>query len=46
MKRLQIPQKRAYEKFYLHEKIYAKKRKHVQKAKKTCKPNNSDLNHN
>ena len=46
MKRLQIPQKRLYEKFYVHEfaavnssKIYFRKN-----AKKTCKPNNRDLN--
>ena len=46
MKRQQIPQKRVYEKFYVHEiaavnlsKIYF-----LKNAKKTCKPNNRDLN--
>ena len=46
MKRLQIPQKLVFEKFYVHEiaavnlsKIYFPKN-----AKKTCKPNNRDLN--
>ena len=46
MKRLQIPQKLVYEKFYVHEidavnlsKIYF-----LKNAKKTCKPNNRDLN--
>ena len=46
MKRLQIPQKLVYEKFYVHEiaavnlsKIYF-----LKNAKKTWKPNNCDLN--
>ena len=46
MKRLQIPQKIVYEKFYVHEiaavnlsKIYF-----LKNAKKTCKPNNHDSN--
>ena len=46
MKRLQIPQKIVYEKFYVHEiaavnlsKIYF-----LKNAKKTCEPNNRDLN--
>ena len=46
MKRLQTPQKRVYEKFYVHEiaavnlsKIYS-----LKNVKKTCKPNNRDLN--
>ena len=46
MKRLQIPQKLVYQKFYVHEitavnlsKIYF-----LKNAKKTCKPNNRDLN--
>ena len=46
MKRLQIPQKLVYGKFYVHEiaavdlsKIYF-----LKNAKKTCKPNNRDLN--
>ena len=46
MKRQQIPQKPVYEKFYVHEitavnlwKIYF-----LKNAKKTCKPNNHDLN--
>ena len=46
MKRLQNPQKLLYEKFYEHEiaavnllKIYF-----LKNAKKTCKPNNRDLN--
>ena len=46
MKRLQIPQRFVYENFYLHEiaavnlsKIYF-----LKNAKKTCKPNNRDLN--
>ena len=43
---MQIPQKLVYEKFYVHEiaavdlsKIYF-----LKNAKKTCKPNNRDLN--
>ena len=51
MKRLQIPQKLVYEKFYIHEKILHKRnyrRKFakffsVKNAKKTCKPNKRDL---
>ena len=46
MKKLQIPQKRVYKKFYVHEiaavnlsKIYF-----LKNAKKTCKPSNCDLN--
>ena len=46
MKRLQIPQKLAHKKNYVHEiagvdlsKIYF-----LKNAKKTCKPNNHDLN--
>ena len=46
MKRLQIPQKLVYGKFYVHEiaavdlsKIYF-----LKNAKKTCKPNDRDLN--
>ena len=46
MKRLQIPQKFVYEKFYVYEiaavnllKIYS-----LENAKKTCKRNNCDLN--
>ena len=46
MRRLQIPQKLVYEKFYVLEipainlsKIYFQKN-----GKKTCKPNNRDLN--
>ena len=48
MKRLQISQNLVYEKFYVHEiatvdlsKIYF-----LKNAKKTCKPNNRDLNRN
>ena len=47
MQRLQIPQKLVYEKFYVHEKIAAvdlSKIYFLKKAKKTCKPNNRDLN--
>ena len=51
MKKLQIPQK-LYEKFYAHEKIYVHeiaaidllKVYFLKNAKKTCKPNNRDLN--
>ena len=46
MKRLQIPQKLVYEKFYVHEisavnlsKIYF-----LKNPEKTCKPSNRDLN--
>ena len=46
MKILGIPRKLVYEKFYIHEiaavnllKIYL-----LKNAKKTCKPNNRDLN--
>ena len=46
MKKLQIPQKPVYKKFYVHEiaavnlsKIYF-----LKNAKKTCKPNNRDWN--
>ena len=48
MATLQIPQKVVYEKFYVREiaavnlsKIYF-----LKNAKKTCKPNNHDLNRN
>ena len=48
LKRLQIPQKLEYEKFYAHEiaavnlsKIYF-----LKNPKKICKPNNRDLNRN
>ena len=48
MRRLQIPEKLAYEKFYEHEiaveslsKIYL-----LKNAKKICKPNNCNLNRN
>ena len=53
MKRLQIPQKIVYEKFYVHgKKFYVHKIAAVnlskiyflKNAKKTCKPNNRDLN--
>ena len=52
MKRLQIPQKLVYRKFDLHEKFYAheiatvdlSKNYFFKTAKKTCKPNNRDLN--
>ena len=47
MQRLQIPQKLVYEKFYVHEKIAAvdlSKIYYLKNAKKTCKPNNRDLN--
>ena len=46
MKRLQIPQKLVYKKFYVHKiaaailsKIYS-----LKNTKKICKPNNRDLN--
>ena len=52
MKRLQIPQKILYEKFYRNEKIYVdeipavnlSKICFLKNTKKTCKPNNCDLN--
>ena len=51
MKRLQIPQKLVYGKFYVHEKILHEiaavnlsKIYFLKKAKKSCKPNNRDLN--
>ena len=51
MKKLQIPQKHVYEKFYVHKKILRTKNVYVnlskiyllKKAKKTWKPNNHDL---
>ena len=52
MKRLQIPQKLVYKKFYVHEIFYVHKIAVVnlskiyflKNAKKKCKPNNRDLN--
>ena len=52
MKRLQIPQKLVYRKFDIHEKfyvheiasVYLSKNYFLKNAKKTCKPNNRDLN--
>ena len=52
MKRLEIPQKFAYDKFYVHEKFYVReiatanlsKIYFLKNAKKTCQPNNRDLN--
>ena len=46
MKRLQIPQKLAYEKFYVHEipAVNVSKIYFLKNAKKTCKPNNRNLN--
>ena len=46
MKRLQILQKLLYEKFYVHEipAVNLSKMYFLKKAKKTCKPNNRDLN--
>ena len=46
MKRLQIPQKLVYKKFYIHEiaAINLSKIYFLKNAKKTCKPNNCDLN--
>ena len=52
MKRLEIPQRVVYEKFYLHEKILVheivavnlSKIYFLKNAKKTCKPNKRDLN--
>ena len=45
-KRLQIPQKLVYKKFYIHEiaAINLSKIYFLKNAKKTCKPNNCDLN--
>ena len=54
MKRLQIPQKLMNEKFYVHEKklyvheivtVNLSKIYFLKNAKKTCKANNRDLNH-
>ena len=52
MKRLQTPQELIYDKFYVHEKILRRNAAvHLSKtyfpknAKKTCKPNNHNLNH-
>ena len=46
MKRLQIPQNYVYEKFYVHEiaAVNLSKVYFLKNAKKTCKPNNRDLN--
>ena len=52
MKRLQIPEKLMYEKFYVHQKILKHeiaavnllKNYFLKDAKKICKPNNRDLN--
>ena len=52
MKRLQIPQKLVYEKFYVHEKIYVQeiaavnllKLYFLKNAKKRCKPNRDWIN--
>ena len=51
MKRLQIPRKLVYEKFYVYEKVlrtrnYRRKfiKNLLKNAKKTCEPNNRDLN--
>ena len=52
MKRLPIPQEVVNEEFYVHEKIYLheiaavnlSKIYFLKNAKKTCKPNNRDLN--
>ena len=46
MKRLQIPQKLVYQKFYVHgiAAVNLSKISSLKNAKKTCKPNNSDLN--
>ena len=48
MKRLQIPQKLVYEKFYVHEiaAVNLSKICFLKNAKKTCKPNKHDLNRN
>ena len=47
MKRLQIPRKLVYEKFYVHEiaAVNLSKIDFLKNAKKTCKPNDRDLNH-
>ena len=46
MKRLEIPQKLVYEKFYVREIAAANSSKiyFLKNTKKTCKPNNRDLN--
>ena len=52
MKKLQAPQKLMYGKFYVHEKtVRTRNCRHkfikinfLKNAKKTCKPNNRDLN--
>ena len=47
---MQIPQKLVYTKFYEHKKFYVHEiaavdlSKFIKNAKKTCKPNNCDLN--
>ena len=48
MQRLKIPQKRIYDKFYVHEiaAVDLSKNYFLKNAKKTCKPNNRDLNRN
>ena len=47
MKRLQFPQELVYEKFYVHEiaAVILSKMYFLKNAKKTCEPNNHDLNH-
>ena len=46
MERLGIPQKLVYEKFYVHEiaAVNLSKLYFLKNAKKTCKPNNGNLN--
>ena len=46
MKKLRIPQKLVYEKFYVRETaaVYLSKSYLLKNAKKTCKQNNHDLN--
>ena len=46
MKRLQIPRKLVYEKFYVHgiAAVNLSKFYFLKHASKTCKPNNRDLN--
>ena len=46
MKRLQIPQKLVYGKFYVHgiAAVNLSKNYFLKNAKKTCKPSNRDLN--
>ena len=46
MKRLQIPQKLVYEKFYIHgiAAVNLSKFYFLKHANKTCEPNNRDLN--